>query len=44
MVYHLKSGNRARPTAIDPILFLSKCITLAKSRYWLTELEIARVV
>ena len=35
MVYHLKSGSRDRawPTAIDPILFLSKCLTPAESRY-----------
>ena len=44
MVYHLKSGDRARPTAIDPILFLSKCVSAAESRYWPTELEMAGVV
>ena len=44
MVYHLKSGDKAWPTAIEPILFLSKCLSPAKSRYWPTELEMAGVV
>ena len=44
MAYHLKNGNRAKPTAIDPILFLSKCLSPAQTRYWPTELEMARVV
>ena len=44
MIYHLKHGDRARPTAIDPILFLSKCLTPAEARYWPTELEMAGVV
>lgn len=44
MVYHLKNRDRARPIAIEPILFLSKCLSLAESRYWPTELEMAGVV
>ena len=44
MVYHLRNGDRARPTAIEPILFLSKCLSQAESRYWPTELEIAGIV
>ena len=42
--YHLKNGDRAKPTTIDPILFLSKCLSPAQTRYWPTELEMARVV
>lgn len=44
MIYHLKKDDRARPAAIEPILFLSKCLTPAKLRYWPTELEMAGVV
>ena len=44
MIYHLKSGDRAKPTAIKPILFLSKCLTATEANYWPTELEIAGVV
>ena len=44
MAYHLKKGDRAKPTAIKLILFLSKCLTPAEANYWPTELEIARVV
>lgn len=44
MIYHLRKGDRARPTAIEPILFLSKCLTPAECRYWPTELEMAGVV
>lgn len=44
IIYHLKNNDRAKPTAIDPILFLSKCLLPAKLKYWPIELEIARVV
>ena len=44
MVYNVKTGDRARPAAIDPILFLSKCLTPAEANYWPTELEMAGVV
>ena len=44
MIYHLNGGDKAKPTAIDPILFLSKCLSPAESRYWPTELEMAGVV
>ena len=44
IIYHLKRGNRVKPTIINPILFLSKCLTSAKVRYWPTELKMARIV
>lgn len=44
MIYHLKGSDRAKPTAIDSILFLSKCLLPAKSKYWPTKLEMAGVV
>ena len=44
MIYHLRTGNRAKSMAIEPILFLSKCLTTAEGRYWPTELEMAGVV
>lgn len=44
MVYHLRNSDRAKLTAIEPILFLSKCLSPAESGYWPTELEMAGIV
>ena len=33
IVYHLKNGNKVKPTVIEPILFLNKCLMPIKSRY-----------
>lgn len=47
MIYHLKSGadpTKPRRTDIEPILFLSRLLNAAESRYWPTELEMAGLV
>ena len=47
MVYHVKGDNTdgiPRKSLVEPILFLSKLLTSAESRYWPTELEIAAMV
>ena len=44
MVYHVKNSNRTKSAGIDPIIFLSKCLTPAEFRYWPTELEMIGVV
>ena len=48
MVYHSKGpeseGQIPKQKDVEPILFLSKLLTEAESRYWPTELEIAALV
>ena len=48
MVYHVKPSTDIskypRKTSIQPILFLSRLITDAETRYWPTELEMAGLV
>ena len=48
MVYHCKNEQQAKDppnqTSVEPILFLSKLLNEAESRYWPTELEIAGLV
>lgn len=46
MIYHSKTEKLSAPTptAVEPILFLSRMLTSAESRYWPTELEIACLV
>ena len=47
MVYHLKAGadpEKPRATDIEPILFLSRLLNTAESKYWPTELEMAGLV
>ncbi len=42
VAYHIRDGNsKATPHSVMPIIFLSKCLTPAQSRYWPTELEVA---
>ena len=44
--YHVKAESNGLPKqkSIQPILFLSKLLTPAESRYWPTELEVAGLV
>lgn len=52
VIYHAKNEAKYRDdpkllmvrTDMEPILFLSKCLTDAESRYWPTELEVAGLV
>ena len=47
MIYHLKPGadpEKPRRTDIEPILFLSRLLNSAETRYWPTELEMAGLV
>ncbi|KAJ5110022.1 hypothetical protein N7532_002667 [Penicillium argentinense] len=50
MVYHTTPGYSHDPqkppasTAIQPVLFLSRCLSRAESNYWPTELEVACLV
>lgn len=45
VAYHIKDGNsKSTPHSVMPIIFLSKCLTPAQSRYWPTELEVAGLV
>lgn len=48
MVYHLKKnltiGNYLARKAVEPILFLSRLLNLAKTWYWPIELELAGIV
>lgn len=51
IVYHLRNiavangeEHTATPGRLQPILFLSKLLTTAESRYWPTELEVAGLV
>lgn len=48
MVYHLKSTcldtNKPKRIDIEPILFLSRMLTEAESKYWPTKLEMAGLV
>lgn len=45
VAYHIKDRNsKATLHSIIPIIILSKYFTLAQSHYWLTELEVTRLV
>ena len=45
VAYHIRDGNnKATPHSVMPIIFWSKCLTPAQSRYWPTELEVAGLV
>ncbi len=48
MVYHVlgdpPDGTVSPRTAVQPIMFLSKCLNTAEKNYWPTELEVAGIV
>ena len=53
MIYHSKKENATEDgeskeppgrTSVQPIMFMSKGLTLAETRYWPTELEVAGMV
>lgn len=47
MLYHVKGDpepNQIAKSDIQPILFLSKCLSTAEMNYWLTEMETAGLV
>ncbi len=48
MIYHLKgnlaTGDYLARKAVEPILFLSRLLNPAETRYWPTELELAGIV
>ena len=48
MVYHLSSDWEAKEnpprSAVQPIMFLSRCLNTAEKNYWPTELEVASIV
>ena len=53
VVYHVKGDDETSPTLLDgypnrtdiePIMFLSRMLSLAETRYWPTELKVAGLV